>query len=257
MTDARELLSVAVDCASRAGVLLLDRFGGTATGVGTKSSTADLVSDADRDAERLIVEAIRAARPGDAILAEEGGGGAGERLRWIVDPLDGTVNYLFGIPHWCVSIACEDDAGTLVGVVHDPCRGETFTALRGAGAELNGRPLRLESSTDLSTALLGTGFSYDPAERERQAAITARAFPTLRDIRRQGSAALDLAWVAAGRYDGFFETDLAPWDWAAGGFIAAEAGAELREIPPGPGGHFGLVATRRGLADAVLALIAS
>jgi myo-inositol-1(or 4)-monophosphatase len=248
LIETSDLLAVARTAAERAGVILMERFGGPASGVATKSSAADLVSDADRDAEAAILATIRDARPNDGILAEEGGRADGADYRWVVDPLDGTVNFLFGIPHWCVSIACEDHVGALVGVVHDPSRAETFCAVRGAGATLNDRPLALTPSDDLSTALAATGFSYDPRERERQGATIAQLFPMLRDIRRFGAAALDLAWVAAGRIDAFFEADLAPWDLAAGALIASEAGGELIELPPGPDGHTGLIASRPGLS---------
>ena len=255
MIDTSALLNVAREAAERAGKILLERFGGPASGVSTKSSSADLVSDADRDAETAILATIREARPTDAILAEEGGSAEGADLRWVVDPLDGTVNFLFGVPHWCVSIACEDHVGALVGVVYDPCRAEMFCAVRGEGATLNGNRLQLEGSDDLGSALLATGFSYDARERERQGHTLTKLFPRLRDIRRFGAAALDLGWVAAGRVDGFFEADLAPWDLAAGALIVTEAGGELIELPPGPDGHTGLIATRLGLARSLALLL--
>ena len=255
MTEPAALLAVAREAAELAGVILLDRFRGPASGVSTKSSAADLVSDADRDAEAAILKTIRAARPNDAILAEESGRADGSYLRWVVDPLDGTVNYLFGVPHWCVSVACEDQTGALVGVVFDPCRSEVFCAIRGQGATLNGGRLHLEGAADLGSALLATGFSYDARERERQGQTIAKIFPRLRDIRRFGAAALDLGWVAAGRVDGFFEADLAPWDLAAGALIVAEAGGELIELPPGPDGHTGLIAGRPGLVAPLDALL--
>jgi myo-inositol-1(or 4)-monophosphatase len=255
LTEPAALLAVARKAAERAGVILLDRFRGPASGVSSKSSAADLVSDADRDAEASILKTIRAARPNDAILAEESGRADGSDLRWVVDPLDGTVNYLFGVPHWCVSVACEDEAGALVGVVYDPCRSEMFCAVRGQGATLNSVRLHLEGSDDLGNALLATGFSYDARERERQGRTLAKLFPRLRDVRRFGAAALDLGWVAAGRVDGFFEADLAPWDLAAGALIVAEAGGELIELPPGPDGHTGLIAGRSGLAAPLDALL--
>jgi myo-inositol-1(or 4)-monophosphatase len=255
LTETRDLLAIAQTAAERAGALLIARFGGPASGVGTKSSTADLVSDADRDAEAAILRTIREARPGDAILAEESGGDGDAEYRWVVDPLDGTVNFLFGIPHWCVSVACEDRSGALVGVVHDPARGETFSATRGGGATLDGRRLTLTHADDLSTALAATGFSYDPTERERQGRVIAQLFPRLRDVRRFGAAALDLAWVGAGRVDAFFESDLAPWDLAAGALVAAEAGAEVIQIPAGPDGHTGLIVSRPGLSEPLAALL--
>lgn len=229
-----ELLEVAVAAARTGGDLLARRAGAAVGGIAAKSSATDLVSDADRDAEALVLGAIRAARPGDAILAEEGGevaGGTG--ITWIVDPLDGTINYLWGVPQWCVSIAAADAEGGLVGVVHDPSRGETFTAARGRGARLGDRKLRAHPGRPLGQALVGTGFSYRAAERAVQATRLAAVLPAVRDVRRLGSAALDLAWVAAGRLDGYYETGLNPWDRAAGELIAREAGAVVEELAPG------------------------
>ncbi|MEQ8833612.1 MAG: inositol monophosphatase family protein [Miltoncostaeaceae bacterium] len=223
--------------ARRAGALLLERFGTPARGVEAKSSRTDLVSDADRDAEELIVSALRAARPGDGLLGEEGAGSRGTSgLRWVIDPLDGTTNFLWGIPQWAVSIAVEDQDGPLAGVVFDPCRGELFGAARGDGADLDGAVLRLGDGPPLAEALIATGFNYDRGERERQAGRMPGVIPAVRDIRRMGAAALDLAWVAAGRVDGYFETGLQPWDRAAGALIVAEAGGVVRELPASPGG---------------------
>ncbi|MBI2684199.1 MAG: inositol monophosphatase [Actinobacteria bacterium] len=250
------VLALAVRAAEAGGAILTERFGGPVSGLAEKSSRADLVSDADRLAEAAIVATIRGERPNDAILGEEGGevpGRAG--IRWVVDPLDGTVNYLWGIPYWAVSIACEDACGMLAAVVLDPVRGERFTAVRGGGAFLGEERLTLASSTDIATALIGTGFSYDAEERVRQGRVIAHALTVLRDVRRNGAAALDLAWVACGRIDGFFESDLAPWDWAAGEFIVREAGGHTRRIPDGEGRPLGLVATRPGLLEPLAALV--
>ena len=260
---ATDLLDLARDTARAAGALLLERFGDPARGVTAKTSRTDLVSDADRDAEALIVSALARSRPDDAVLAEEGvqpaGGRAGAAgrsgVRWLVDPLDGTINYLWGIPHWCVSLAVADADGTLAGVVHDPSRDETFTARRGAGASLGGRALRLEGGPPLAEAMIATGFNYRPEERARQAARLRGVLPRVRDVRRFGAAALDLAWLAAGRVDGYFETGLAAWDWAAGGLIVTEAGGVVRELPPGGGSPAGLVAARAHLAGPLMALL--
>lgn len=239
--DLRELGWIATDAARAAGELLVERFRRPPAGVEAKSSATDLVSDADRDAETLIREHIRSARPGDAIIGEEHSDEEGEtELRWVVDPLDGTVNFLFGIPHWCVSIAVEDARGGLVGVVHDPSRDETFTASRDAGAVLLGGPaLAVSPKADLATALIATGFSYVPEERAAQAATLERVLPRVRDVRRSGSAALDLAWTAAGRYDGFYEVPIHHWDWAAGVVLVREAGGVVSDLaavgPSGPG----------------------
>ena len=197
MNDAVALVDLAESVAREAGQLLLERFRRPATGVDSKSSATDPVSDADRDAEALIRGRLLAARPDDGLLGEEGSsiaGGSG--VRWVVDPLDGTVNYLFGLPEWAVSVACEDEDGTLAGVVDIPTRGETFTAARGAGARLDGAPIAVSGATDLASSLIATGFSYVAEVRRRQAAELATILPRVRDIRRGGSAAVDLASVA-------------------------------------------------------------
>jgi myo-inositol-1(or 4)-monophosphatase len=211
------------------------------------------VSDADRDAEAAIAELLRVERPHDALVAEEGSAERGSSgRRWIVDPLDGTTNYLYGYPQWSVSIALEDDGGGLAAVVHDPVAGETFRAERGRGCELNGRPVRVRDHHRLDTALLATGFAYDPAVRAGQAETLRHLLPSVRDIRRAGSAALDLAWVAAGRLDGYWERGLKPWDWAAGRLLAAEAGAEVADLDGDPPG---LVAAGPALMPALLELL--
>lgn len=253
-----ELLDLAVAAAREAGVLLRDRFAGPRTGVGVKSSGTDMVSDADRAAEETILACLRAARPDDAVLGEESGETSGTSgLLWIVDPLDGTTNFLYGIPQWCVSIACEDREGLLVGVVHDPLRGETFAAARGRGATLDGRPARVSGAADLATALLASGFSYLADERAVQAEMLARVLPRVRDVRRAGSAALDLAWTAAGRFDGFYEVPIQRWDWAAGALLVREAGGLVRELPAiGPSGP-GVVASGPALFSALAGLVSA
>ena len=245
------LLDLARAAAHAAGALLLERFGDPASGVVAKSSRTDLVSDSDRDAEALVVGMIASARPDDAIVAEEGGGGSGASgVTWLVDPLDGTINYLWGVPQWCVSVAAQDAGGGLVGVVHDPCRGETFTALRGEGAHRDGVALSVRRGAPLGEALVATGFSYRADERARQAARLTRVLPAVRDVRRLGAAALDLAWVAAGRIDGYFETGLNPWDRAAGELLVREAGGVVEELPGA-----GVVAAEPGLIGALRALV--
>ena len=183
------------------------------------------MSDADRAADALVVERIQAAYPDDAIVSEEGGRIAGRSGRtWYVDPLDGTINYLYGMPHWSVSIACADNEGAVAGVVYDPMRDELFSAGRGAGATLGARRLSVTAVTDPGLALVATGFSYEARERAAQAAVLARVAGSVRDVRRAGSAALDLAWVAAGRLDAYFEVSRSPWDSAAGELLVREAG---------------------------------
>ena len=226
-----ELRALSLEVARAAGSLLLERFGGEARGVAAKSTATDLVSDADRDAEALIVERLHAARPGDAIIGEEGTAQRGTSgSSWYVDPLDGTINYLYGVPHWCVTLACADDAGAVVGVVHDPCRGETFVAERSRGAFLGTRRLSVSREAELARALVATGFSYDADFRRRQSSTIARVLPAVRDLRRFGSAALDLAWVAAGRLDAYFESGVNAWDIEAGMLLVGEAGGRTTRI---------------------------
>jgi myo-inositol-1(or 4)-monophosphatase len=203
----------------------MKRFGGPAEGVDVKSSSTDMVSEADREAERAITELLRAERPDDGLLGEEGAGVEGTSgRRWVVDPLDGTTNYLYGNPAWCVSVAVEDADGSSAGVVYDATRDEAFRAARGSGADLNGASLRVNDESELGRALVATGFGYESSIRAGQAELLRGVLPRVRDIRRGGAAALDLAWVAAGRLDGYFERGLNPWDQAAGGLLVREAG---------------------------------
>jgi myo-inositol-1(or 4)-monophosphatase len=215
----------------------MERFGGPARGLESKSTATDLVSDADRDAEALIRDLLVRERPDDGLLAEEGTSQPGESgRRWVFDPLDGTVSYLYGYPHWSVSIALEDAEGAALGVVYDPNRDELFAAERGAGATLAGEPIRVRDAPPLAEALVATGFGYDPARRARQAEVAAALLPAVRDIRRAGSAALDLSWLAAGRLDAYYERGLSPWDWAAGSLLVREAGGAVEELPGEPHG---------------------
>jgi myo-inositol-1(or 4)-monophosphatase len=256
MADSSELLDVARALAVEAGELLRARFGQPGAGVRSKTTPTDLVSDADHAAEELIRRELAVRRPDDGILGEEGGsrsGGSG--LRWVVDPLDGTVNFLFGIPHWAVSVACEDDEGAIVGVIHDPLRGETFAAARGGQPTLDSAPIAGSSATELSTALVATGYAYDAEIRARQAEVSARVTPRARDLRRGGSAALDLAWTACGRFDAFYERGLQPWDRAAGALLCARAGLELRELAARDGLPHGLLVAPAGLAEELSSLV--
>ncbi len=217
--------------------MLLERFRGPASGVGSKSSSTDPVSDADRDAETLLTELLSSERPEDGLLGEEGTGHEGSSgRRWVVDPLDGTVNFLYGHPLWCVSVALEDSEGALAGAIFHPPSGEAFTAQRGGGAALDGRRIHVREPADLASTLVATGFSYSAERRAEQAGVVARALSSVRDIRRGGAAALDLAWVAAGRIDAYFERGLEPWDWAAGRLLVEEAGGEVRDLSGEPAG---------------------
>jgi len=256
MANAAELLELAGDCARRAGALLLERFQGPAAGVATKSTPTDLVSDADRDTEKLVLDMIANARPGDGWIGEEGGGReSSSGIRWIIDPLDGTVNFLYGMPDWAVSIAAEDASGAVVGVVFDACRRETFTAIRGEGAFMNGRQIGVTDETDLSRSLVATGFSYDAIIRESQAEVVRRILPRIRDIRRAGSAALDLCWVASGRTDAYYESNMGVWDRAAGVLIAREAGATVTDLHPPSGDDVGVIAANKTLHDQLRKLV--
>jgi myo-inositol-1(or 4)-monophosphatase len=259
LTVARpdELLGIAADVAQAAGALLRDRFGDPAAGVQAKTTPTDLVSDADHAAEDVIRGLLAERRPRDGVLAEETGDHPGDSdLRWVIDPLDGTVNFLFGIPHWAVSVACEDAVGTLAGVVCDPLRDETFAACREGAAMRNGKPIAGSDSTDLDTSLVATGFSYDAAVRARQAEVASRLLPAVRDLRRFGSAALDLAWTACGRYDAFYERGLERWDRVAGALICARAGLTLRELGAADAVPAGLLVAPAALVEDLEALVA-
>lgn len=255
-----DLLELAVAVAEEAGHLLLGFAGQRADGVDldvtTKSSATDPVSEADRAAERLIAQRLASARPDDGLLAEEGqaarAGSSG--LRWVVDPLDGTVNFLYGLPSWAVSIACEDAEGVVVGVVRDPQRDETFGAVRGAGAHLGDRALEVNVVADLAHALVATGFAYDPMVRAVQGGDVADLLPRVRDVRRCGSAAIDLAWCAAGKVDGYVEFGLNRWDWAAGRLLVEEAGGTVSSYQRQVAGRDapGLVAGGAVVHDALL-----
>ena len=229
--DPRTLCDLACAVAQEAAELLLSSAGQAAV-VQTKSSPTDVVTEMDRAAEELIRDRIQAARPDDAILGEEGGEtGAGAAVRWIVDPLDGTVNYLYGLPDWAVSIAAEVDGVVTAGAVWAPLRRSLYSATLGGGAWLQSAWLtdtqRLTCSTGvaLAGALVATGFGYSASQRASQGKVVAAVLPRVRDIRRAGSAALDLCSVASGRVDGYYEQGVRYWDIAAGGIIASEAGA--------------------------------
>ncbi len=266
MTDA-ELLEVAVEAARAGAAELRPRFGHR-DGVRTKSSPTDLVSDADVAAERAIRAVLGERRPEDSILGEEGGssggsnGGDGQAssgggtLQWIVDPLDGTVNFLFGIPIFAVSVACEDESGARAGVVLDPVREECFAATRSGPATLNGSEIEpFERTSQLELAMVATGFAYDPATRARQAVVVSRVLPCARDIRRAGAAAIDLAWCACGRYDAYYERGLHAWDLAAGGLIAERTGLVVRKLPAAGEDPEGVVVAPPALIEELYSLV--
>jgi len=237
-----------------AGELLLERYDGPAHGVESKSSATDLVSDADRVSEAAVKDLLAAERPDDGLLAEEGSAHeSASGRRWVIDPLDGTINYLYRLPTWCVSVALEDEQGGVVAVVHDPLRAETFTAERGRGARLNGHEIHVSGEERPERALIATGFGYSPDVRAAQAEVVSRVLPRFRDIRRAGAAALDLAYLAAGRLDGYYERGLKPWDWAASRLLVTEAGGAVAELGGEPAG---LAAASPGLLPKLLEVVA-
>jgi myo-inositol-1(or 4)-monophosphatase len=255
--DIDDLLALAVDLARDSGALLLKRFeGGREQALESKSTPTDLVSEADLASERLIRDRLERLRPADGILGEEGGGTEGASgLTWVVDPLDGTVNFLFSIPQWCVSVAVSDEHGSLVGAIYDPCRDELFVATREGEPLLNGVPIAASARTELSSAMVATGFAYDASVRAVQAEVFAGLVPRVRDIRRFGSAALDLAWTACGRYDAYFERTVKPWDIAAGTLICERAGLTVQELPEREGLPLGMLAAVPALAGELFELV--
>ncbi len=221
-----------------------------------KSSATDLVSDADREADVAIRDRLRELRPEDAVSTEEFRPTTGRSgVAWHVDPLDGTINFLFGVPHWAVSVACEDQHGPLAGVVYDPLRDELFTAARGGGARLGDVRLHVSDRDDLATALVATGFAYIARDRAQQARIATQVLPVVRDLRRFGSAALDLAYVASGRFDAYYESVSHAWDWAAGALLVREAGGVVSERRPARASHPNIVASGPKLHTALLQLL--
>jgi myo-inositol-1(or 4)-monophosphatase len=278
VSEADTLLEVAVEAARAAGALLVERVvRGAERQVSSKSTPTDLVSEADLAAEHAIRELLAVRRPDDGFVGEEGipsGGSSG--FSWIVDPLDGTVNFLFGIPQWCVSVAVRDGQGTLAGAVYDPNRDELFTATRDARPLLVGPAGVVElgqhgpagptgspeggsaagAEGDLATAMVATGFAYDANVRAAQARVLARLVPQVRDIRRFGSAALDLSWTAAGRYDAYFERTVKQWDIAAGALICERAGLSVVELPAHENLPWGILTARPALAAPLLKLVA-
>jgi myo-inositol-1(or 4)-monophosphatase len=233
MREYDDLLRLAREVALEAATLVRTRAQDGVHVAATKSSPVDIVTEVDRAAEALIQDRLLQARPGDGFLGEEGGASnSASGVTWVVDPIDGTVNFLYGIPQYSVSIAASVDDQVVAGVVVDVAHGETFAATLGGGATCDGVPLRVRAAAPVSERLVITGFNYRREVRLRQAAAVAALLPQVRDIRRLGSAALDLCAIGAGRADGYVEEGLFAWDRAAGALVATEAGA--------------LVATRTG-----------
>ncbi|MEV8535395.1 inositol monophosphatase family protein [Streptomyces sp. NPDC051211] len=240
-----ELLELALEAARRAGELLRDGRPADLGVAATKTSSIDVVTEMDIAAEKLITGFLAEHRPQDGLLGEEGSDTEGTSgVRWVVDPLDGTVNYLYGLPAWSVSIAAEYRGETVAGVVAAPLRGETYHAVAGRGAWLDGVRLACRPAAPLDQALLATGFGYLQERRAHQADVAQAIIPRVRDIRRGGSAAIDLCDVACGRLDGYYERGLNPWDLAAGELIAREAGALTGGRPGEPAsGELAIAAT--------------
>ncbi|MBM7776305.1 myo-inositol-1(or 4)-monophosphatase [Actinokineospora baliensis] len=226
----RDLAEIAVSIATEAAHLVHTTRPTAITAVDTKTTSTDVVTAADKAAEELIRDRLAELRPGDAVLGEEAGGTPGPGITWVVDPIDGTVNYLYGYPWYAISIAAQVDGVSVAGAVVEPESGRTWWAAQGEGAWLNNTRLSVSTPADLSVALLATGFSYSAPRRRAQATAIAKVLGKVRDIRRSGSAALDLCAVAAGWVDAYCERGLSRWDWAAGALIAAEAGAHI-ELP--------------------------
>jgi myo-inositol-1(or 4)-monophosphatase len=263
LPDPATLLALAVDTAREAGRLVAEGRSSAGRQVDVKSSATDVVTAVDTASERLIVGRLLAARPDDGVLGEEGadrGGSSG--VRWVVDPIDGTVNFLYGIPAYAVSIAAEVDGVVRAGAVLNAATGDLFTATTTGGAWLTTparpEPVRLTAGRpkSLEQTLVGTGFGYQVEQRRAQAAVVAGLLPRVRDIRRIGSSALDLCATAAGRLDAFYEMHLNPWDHAAGALVAAEAGVVLAGLPGRPFAEPMAIAAAPTIADAFVALLA-
>jgi myo-inositol-1(or 4)-monophosphatase len=252
---AEDLERMAVDLAAGAASVVRDGRGAGLT-VSTKSTETDLVTQVDRDTEQWLVETITGRRPDDAILGEEGGARAGSSgVRWLIDPIDGTVNFVLGIPFYAVSVAAEVDGEVVAGAVVNPVSGETFHARRGGGAWLGDQRLHGPRDVPLERAVIGTGFAYSASTRARQIAVVAELLPRVSDIRRIGASSLEWCFVAAGRLDGYFEADLNPWDYAAGALVATEAGCVVGGLHAAPvSGRLALAAGPRTAPDLIAAL---
>jgi myo-inositol-1(or 4)-monophosphatase len=248
---AHDLLKIAVEAVRRAATAARELRAEAIHQVSTKSTRTDVVTAADRAVERLVVEFLREVRPADSVLGEEYGATDEETgpggVHWVLDPIDGTVNYLYGLAPYAVSLAAEVDGRAVCGVVREATTGEEWTGIRGEGAFRDGRRLTGSGETDLGQALVATGFAYDPARRAYQARVVAELLPEVRDIRRFGSAAVDLCLAAEGRVDAYFERGLHAWDYAAGGLIAAEAGLIVTGLAGEPAGPRFVLAAPVGL----------
>lgn len=250
------LLALAQDLARRAGAHARSGRTRGMQVVGTKLTDTDMVTKFDREAEALIITGLRASRPEDSIVGEEGGGHRGTSdIEWHVDPIDGTTSFMYGLPTWCVSIGARDEHGAVVGAVFMPDLDEMFAATRNGGATLNGDTLRCSSATDVSKALVATGFSYTPAHRTVQSRRVTEFIHRIRDIRRMGAAAVDICFVACGRLDAYFEENLHTWDILAAELIAREAGARSGDFSGGPLHPGEVLVAAPGVFDALSGLL--
>lgn len=256
--ERSDLLALAERLAREAGTMALrGRRSGSTLVSHTKSTSTDVVTEYDQASEELIVAGLRSARPHDGLIGEEGTATPGDSgIEWLIDPIDGTTNFLYDLPGWGVSIAARSQTDTEVGVVYVPTTDEMFSAARGEGARLNGEPIRCSTSTDLATALVATGFGYRPERRAAQARRLETLLPRVRDIRRFGAAAPDLCYVAAGRVDAYYEEWLNPWDLAAGELIAREAGCTTGSIDGGPVRPSSTLVAAPGVFDSLRSLLA-
>ena len=256
MVDPRELLALAEEVATEAGRFIVEDRPDRLAVAATKSSPTDVVTEMDRGAERMVVARLAKARPDDGVLGEEGAAHDGTSgVTWVVDPIDGTVNYLYDIPAYAVSVAARVGDQIVAGAVVNPASGETWTALRGEGAWLNGRRLDPVPAPPLELALVATGFGYETTRRARQAEVLRVVLPLIRDVRRAGAASLDLCALATGRVDGYYEQGLKPWDLAAGGLVAEETGAVVSGLHGRPAGEALVVAAREPLIGELRALL--
>lgn len=226
MVNTSELLDLAESVAIKAGEFLKNRP--SKFELDQKSGVFDFATQMDHESERLIVSELLAARPDDGLIGEEGASKESKSgITWVIDPIDGTVNYLYDIPGWCVSIGAKDHEGGVVGVVYSPATNSLWKASRGGGAFLNSSPIRCNEPVQLNRALVGSGFAYDLQKRKVQAELIERLLPEIRDLRRLGACAVDICHVASGSLDAYFEAGVNEWDYAAAGLIATEAGAKI------------------------------
>jgi myo-inositol-1(or 4)-monophosphatase len=254
---AQTLCDLAARLAVAAGDFVFEGRKKGVRSASSKSSVTDIVTEFDRASERMIVDGLLTARPEDSVVGEEGTNTVGPSgVRWLIDPIDGTTNFLYDLPAYAVSIAASTDDGAVVGAVYVPGNRELFTAIAGRGASLNGEPIQCGATSTLEQALVATGFSYQVERRREQGRRFAQLIPRIRDIRRFGAASTDLCYVAAGRVDAYYEQWLAPWDWAAGELIAREAGCRTGRLDGGPLDGTAVLAANPALFDQMVELLA-